>query len=79
MSETEGEQLNTRKWASLMEQVLDNVFGKDMSVTYEFKDFTIDLTNAEVSKGRKIGSGQWKINGNITINAVAHKGSSGQK
>lgn len=62
-----------------MEQFLDNVFGKDVSVTYEFRDFTIDLTNAEVSKGRKIGSGQWKINGNITINAVAYKGSSGQE
>jgi hypothetical protein len=66
-------QKKPQEWANLMGQLLDNVFGKDMSVTYEFKDFTIDLSNAVVSTDRKLGSGQWKVNGKIIISAAAHK------
>ena len=72
------EQDKPQKWGHLMEQLLDNVFGKGMSITYEFKDLTIDLSNAEVSEGKKIGSGQWKINGKITINATAHNEEEGE-
>ncbi len=71
MSQVQGEEGKSQRWTNLMEQFLDNLFGKDMSVTYEFDDFSIDLSNAEISKGRKLGSGQWKINGKITVNAAA--------
>jgi hypothetical protein len=43
--QTTPESLN--KWGEIAGQVIDRVVGKNMSMTYDFQQLTIDMPNAE--------------------------------
>ena len=46
---------------------MEKLTGKNMSMTYEFDNLTIDVPSARGPGGREIGGVQWKINGKVTI------------
>jgi hypothetical protein len=54
-------------WAEVIGQLMEKMTGKNMSMTYEFDDLTIDIPSARGPSGRDIGGAEWKINGKITI------------
>ena len=53
-------------------QVIDRVIGKNMSMTYDFQQLTIDIPKAEGPGGKHMGSAQWTINGKIVITSEVH-------
>ena len=59
--------------AEAIGQLTDKLTGKNMSMTYEFENFTIDIPSARGPGGRDIGSAEWKINGKIIITTEAFK------
>jgi hypothetical protein len=60
------------KWAELIEQLIDRLIGKNMSMTYDFQKLTIDIPKAEGPGGEHIGSVQWTINGKIIITSEVY-------
>jgi hypothetical protein len=38
---------SSNKWAEIAGQVIDRVVGKNMSMTYDFQQLTIDMPKAE--------------------------------
>jgi hypothetical protein len=42
-------------WAEVISQITDKLTGKNISVTYEFDDLTIDIPSARGPGGRDIG------------------------
>lgn len=66
-------------WTEVVGQLMEKLTGKNMSMTYEFDDLTIDIPSARGPGGRDLGGVQWKINGKVTINTETYqKGSSSQ-
>jgi hypothetical protein len=63
---------STNKWAEIAGQLIDRLVGKNMSMTYDFQQLTIDMPKAE-GPGGHIGSVQWTINGKITITCEAYE------
>ena len=64
-------------WTEVVGQLMEKLTGKNMSMTYEFDDITIDIPSARGPGGRDLGGGQWKINGKVTITTETYqKGSS---
>ena len=64
-------------WTEVVGQLMENLTGKNMSMTYEFDDLTIDIPSARGPGGRDLGGVQWKINGKVTITTETYqKGSS---
>jgi len=63
---------STNKWAEIAGQLIDRLVGKNMSMTYDFQQLTIDIPKAE-GPGGHIGSIQWTINGKITITCEAYE------
>ena len=64
-------------WTEVVGQLMENLTGKNMSMTYEFDDITIDIPSARGPGGRDLGGVQWKINGKVTITTETYqKGSS---
>jgi len=61
------------RWAEIIEQLIDKLVGKNMSMTYDFQKLTIDVPRAEGPGGTHIGSVQWTLNGNITITTEAYE------
>jgi hypothetical protein len=59
-------------WAELVGQIIDRVIGKNMSMTYDFQQLTIDMPKAEGPDGKHMGSVQWTINGKIIITSNAY-------
>jgi hypothetical protein len=69
----------TSHWAEVVGQLMEKLTGKNMSMTYEFDDLTIDIPSARGPGGREIGGVQWKINGKVTITTETYqKGSISQ-
>jgi hypothetical protein len=60
-------------WAEVISQITDKLTGKNMSVTYEFDDLTIDIPSARGPGGRDIGGAEWKINGKITVTTETYQ------
>ena len=58
---------NASKWSDLIKELVDKLTGKDMAVTYEFKNLEIDMPRASGPGGKEIGSAKWKINGKFVI------------
>jgi hypothetical protein len=54
-------------WAAMAGQLIDKFVGKNMSMTYNFENLTIDIPKAQGPDGNRIGSAQWIINGKIII------------
>jgi len=48
-------------WSSLINQLVDKVSGKDMSVTYQFNNVQIDLPQVMGPSGQEFGSAQLRI------------------
>jgi hypothetical protein len=66
-------------WTEVVGQLMEKLTGKNMSMTYEFDDLTIDVPSARGPGGRNLGGVQWKINGKVTIITETYqKGSSSQ-
>jgi hypothetical protein len=63
---------SSNKWAEIAGQVIDRVIGKNMSMTYDFQQLTIDMPKAEGPGGKHMGSAQWTINGKIVITSEVH-------
>jgi hypothetical protein len=64
-------------WTEVVGQLMEKLTGKNMSMTYEFDDLTIDVPSARGPGGRNLGGVQWKINGKVTIITETYqKGSS---
>lgn len=57
----------SHNWAEVVGQIIDRVIGKNMSMTYDFQQLTIDMPKAEGPDGKRMGSVQWTINGRIVI------------
>ena len=67
--------LQSRHWAEVIGQITDKLTWKNMSMTYEFDDLTIDIPSA---KG-DIGGAEWKINGKITVTTETYQKGSGSQ
>ena len=63
---------NASKWSHLIKELVDKLTGKDMAVTYEFKNLEIDMPRASGPGGKEIGSAKWKINGKFVISTELH-------
>jgi protein subunit release factor B len=63
---------NVSKWSDLIKELVDKLTGKDMAVTYEFKNLEIDMPRASGPGGKEIGSAKWKINGKFVISTELH-------
>ena len=73
------EQSQSSHWTEVVGQLMEKLTGKNMSMTYEFDDLTIDIPSARGPGGRDLGGVQWKINGKFTITTETYqKGSSSQ-
>jgi hypothetical protein len=71
------EQSQSSHWTEVVGQLMEKLTGKNMSMTYEFDDLTIDVPSARGPGGRNLGGVQWKINGKVTIITETYqKGSS---
>ena len=74
------EQSQSSHWTEVVGQLMEKLTGKNMSMTYEFDDLTIDIPSARGPGGRDLGGVQWKINGKFTITTETYqKGSSSKK
>jgi hypothetical protein len=72
ISTDQGHPAAANKWAEITGEVIDKVIGKNMSMTYDFQQLTIDMPKAEGPDGRHVGSVQWTINGKIVITSEVH-------
>ena len=71
------EQSQSSHWTEVVGQLMEKLTGKNMSMTYEFDDLTIDIPSARGPGGRDLGGVQWKINGKFTVTTETYqKGSS---
>jgi hypothetical protein len=66
-------------WAEVICQLTEKLTGKNMSMTYEFDDLTIDIPSARGPGGRDIGGAEWKINGKITVITETYQKGSGSQ
>jgi hypothetical protein len=76
MNEQTSSSSQSNHWTEVVGQLMEKLTGKNMSMTYEFDDLTIDIPSARGPGGRDIGAVQWKINGKVTIiTETSQKGS----
>jgi hypothetical protein len=61
------------QWTEIMGQLLDKFVGKNMAMTYNFDNLTIDMPRAQGPDGLHLGSVKWTINGKIIIATEAYK------
>ena len=73
------EQSQSSHWTEVVGQLMENLTGKNMSMTYEFDDLTIDIPSARGPGGRDLGGVQWKINGKVTITTETYQKGSTSK
>jgi hypothetical protein len=67
------EQSQSSHWTEVVGQLMEKLTGKNMSMTYEFDDLTIDVPSARGPGGRDLGGVQWKINGKVTITTETYQ------
>ena len=73
------EQSQSSHWTEVVGQLMEKLTGKNMSMTYEFDDLTIDIPSARGPGGRDLGGVQWKINGKFTITTETYQKGSTSK
>ena len=61
------------QWTEIMGQLVDKFVGKNMAMTYNFDNLTIDMPKAQGPDGLHLGSVKWTINGKIIITTEAYK------
>ena len=60
-------------WSDVVKDIVDKLTGKDMEVTYDFRNLQIDMPKATGPEGKELGSAKWKINGKFTISTQLHE------
>jgi hypothetical protein len=55
------------QWADVLREVVDKLTGKNMEVTYNFKNFEIEIPKATAPGGKELGSAKWKLDGKFTL------------
>jgi hypothetical protein len=73
------EQSQSSHWTEVVGQLMEKLTGKNMSMTYEFDDLTIDIPSARGPGGRDLGGVQWKIKGKVTITTETYQKGSTSK
>ena len=73
------EQSQSSHWTEVVGQLMEKLTGKNMSMTYEFDDLTIDVPSARGPGGRDLGGIQWEINGKVTITTETYQKGSTSK
>lgn len=58
---------NVSGWSEMVEGLVDKLTGKDMAITYEFRNLEVDIPKATGPDGKEIGSAKWTINGRFVI------------
>jgi hypothetical protein len=66
-------QETSTQWAEIMGQLVDKLVGKNMAMTCNFDNLTIDMPKAQGQGGRNIGSVKWTVNGKVIIATEAYK------
>jgi hypothetical protein len=61
------------QWTESMGQLVDRIVGKNMAMTYNFDNLTIDLPRAQGPDGLHLGSVKWTFNGKVIIATEAYK------
>jgi hypothetical protein len=59
-------------WSDIVKDIVDQLTGKDMEVTYDFENLEIDIPKATGPEGKELGSAKWKINGKFIISTQLH-------
>jgi hypothetical protein len=54
-------------FTEIIKEVVNNLTGKDMAVTYEFDNLQIEMPKATGPDGKEIGSAKWKIDGKFVM------------
>jgi len=63
----EGVKQGASAWSGIVQGLVDKLTGKDMAITYEFRNLEIDMPKATGPEGKEIGSAKWRINGRFVI------------
>jgi hypothetical protein len=71
-SDTPSQETSTQ-WAEIIGQLVDKLIGKNMAMTYNFDNLTIDMPKARGPGGQHLGSVKWTINGKVIIATEAYK------
>ena len=66
-------QETSAQWAEIMGQLVDKLVGKNMAMTYNFDNLTIDMLKAQGPGCPHIGSVKCTINGKVIIATEAYK------
>jgi len=66
-------QETSAQWTEIMGQLVDKLVGKNMAMTYNFDNLTIDMLKAQGPDGPHIGSVKCTINGKVIIATEAYK------
>ena len=74
-----GHSSQTSHWTEVVGQLMEKLTGKNMTMTYEFDDLTIDIPSARGPGGRDLGGVQWKINGKVTTTTETYQKGSTSK
>ena len=63
----EGVKQTASRWSAMVQGLVDKLTGKDMAITYDFRNLEIDMPKATGPEGKEIGSAKWRINGRFVI------------
>jgi hypothetical protein len=67
---------NASGWSEIVKELVDKLTGKDLEITYEFKNLEVDMPKATGPDGKEIGSAKWRINGKFSISTEVRQESS---
>jgi len=65
------------QWPDLLGQLFDRLAGKEVMITYSFRDLEVELPRAAGPGGQSLGSAKWILNGDLAIKAQSHSQASG--
>jgi hypothetical protein len=64
---------NASAWSEVVNGLVDKLTGKDLGITYEFRNLEVDIPKATGPDGKEIGSAKWRINGRFVISTEVRK------
>jgi hypothetical protein len=72
----EGVKQGASAWSWIVQGLVDKLTGKDMAITYEFRNLEVDMPKATGPEGKEIGSAKWRMNGKFVISTEVRDKSS---
>jgi hypothetical protein len=72
----EGVKQTASGWSEMVKGLIDKLTGKDMAITYEFRNLEVDMPKATGPEGKEIGSAKWRVNGKFVISTEVREKSS---